>query len=89
MKSNSANQRSFDLTILIDRPVPVVYSAPRLVLHVIDDFQPDNGGTLLSERMSIAGPRWLLGWVVSQANSVQQQMLANLKSCLEATNAPS
>jgi hypothetical protein len=68
--------------------VSIVHSAPRLVLHVVYNFQPRNGVTTLTQYMSVTGYPWLLGWVIRQATNVQQQTLANLKSRLEAASTP-
>jgi hypothetical protein len=78
-------------TVLVEenvRIVSFVHSAPRLKLHVVYDFQPCGAGAILTERMSITGYPWLLGWVLRQATNIQQQTLTNLKARLEAVNAP-
>ncbi|MCL4528166.1 MAG: hypothetical protein M1282_01990 [Chloroflexi bacterium] len=57
----------------------------RLDVHY--QFTSQDGGTLLIEQMLISAPALVSSYVISTAQRVQEQTLANLKRRLEAEQA--
>ena len=62
----------------------VVHSVPNITLHVEYAFTPKDNGVLIKEAMQVHTYAWLAKFVISQATSAQNMLLANLKNRLES-----
>ncbi len=51
---------------------------PRVRLHMVVSFEPDDAGTLLTERIEFAAPRPLAGVTVRKGVGAHRQMLAGI-----------
>lgn len=62
----------------------VIYSFPNITLNVEYIFTPKGNGVLINETMQVHTYAWLAKFVTNEATRVQNTLLANLKSRLEA-----
>ncbi len=63
------------------------FQFPRIKLHNIFRFQPEEAGTRVKEEVNIQAPRFLIKMVYEQAQQSHRRMWLNLKELLEEQGA--